>query len=222
MSEVKLSRTQRNEIFELIRRHNLDPEDFEWSSAQKSKEVLRHRPTKSWFEWSEPGNGSGFWLSWWPHQGAGHSLSRDWEHAREVTWRWLAAVRADYEAPDLWSELAKGKSISSAAKPEYAAQFTPAELKLLETGLADIERYVTTTQPLEPEQKEQVKRRFAYLRDAANAGVRKVDWLNIFVGQIVSMVTERLLDAKFYGPLMAHAGTALNAVFQFGLKMIGG
>ena len=48
----------------------------------------------------------------------------------------------------------------------------------------------------------------------------RFDWLNIFVGQVVGMITEGLLKPSFYGPLMTHAGTALNAVFQFGIKLL--
>jgi hypothetical protein len=39
---------------------------------------------------------------------------------------------------------------------------------------------------------------------------------------MVGMVTAGVLDAKVYGPVMAQAAAILNAVFQFGLKLLGG
>jgi hypothetical protein len=65
-----------------------------------------------------------------------------------------------------------------------------------------------------------VRRRFTYLLDAAKAGARTIDWLNIFVAQIIALGTIGLLDARVYGPVMAHATAVLNAIFQFGLKLL--
>jgi hypothetical protein len=45
--------------------------------------------------------------------------------------------------------------------------------------------------------------------------------LNIFVSQIVSLVTERVIDPSFYAPLMGHAASVLNSIFQLGMKLIG-
>lgn len=134
---------------------------------------------------------------------------------------WIVAVNADYRAPDLWGEVAKEKTISGAAdKAAYEKPFSAAELKLLETSLADIEHYITTTEPLDQAGQQEVHRRFSYLLDAAKKGARKIDWLNIFIAQIVTMIGAGALDARVYGPVMAHAAAAMNAIFQFGLKLL--
>lgn len=77
-------------------------------------------------------------------------MTRSGRSMRDVVFSWLTKVRHDHQAPDLWGELAKAKAIPDSARAEYAVQFGPDELKLLEGGLADIERYIITTQPVVP------------------------------------------------------------------------
>lgn len=220
-----LTRTQRNDILQEIRKAQLDPAVFEWSTEPKGngiKEVLTHPQTSARFEFSAH-HGGGLWLVWWPNSARGeHFLSaHSWGDALSAVAGWLSVVHDDHLAPDLWGEITKEKTISGAANSaDYQNSFSPGELKLLETGLADIEHYITTTQPLDPAGQDAVHKRFTYLLDAAKRGARKIDWINIFVGQLVGLVMLGLIDPKFYRPVMAHAATALNAVFHFGLKLI--
>jgi hypothetical protein len=164
----------------------------------------------------------GWWLSWWPDLGGSrYTSATSYQTALGIIGGWLARVRADHEAPDLWGEIKKGTAIPEAAqRTEYEKQFSAAELKQLEAALADIERYIATTQPLDPSGKQEVHKHFEYLLDAAKKGARKIDWLNVFVAQMVAMVVAGLLDPKVYGPVMAHAAQALNAIFQLGLKLL--
>jgi hypothetical protein len=225
MSQPVLSRSQRNDIFEMIRGHKLDPADFEWSIRTEGWQVIEvvlHRPTSAYIEISAANEG-GFWLAWWPHSGQSRQCkdANHWQLALGIVNVWLDAVHKDHTAPDLWGELAKGQAIPAAArKTEYEGKFSSEELKLLEAGLEDIERYISATQPLDPPSKQQVHKRFEYLLDAAKHGARKVDWLNIFVGVVIGLVTEGLLDARVYGAIMTHATTVLHAVFQFGVKLL--
>jgi len=226
MPDQVLSRTQRNNIFEIIRGAGLDPADFEWSTIPDSdigpKDVITHPPTGGVCEFTHYRDD--FWLDWWPSRGKGRMLQSAsvWQDAIVYLVDWIAAIKEDHCAPDLWGEIAKEKTISAASVGhQYAQPFSPAELKQLESSLVDIEHYIATTQPLDPAQKTTLHLRFEYLLDAAKNTPRKVDWLNIFVAQMITLVTTGLLDPSVYGRVMAHAATALNAIFQFGLKLLG-
>ena len=182
---------------------------------------MSHAATGAFVTFSE--SDGGFWLRWWPSEQRStlYGISKSWPEAMVNVRSWLGAVRRDHSAPDLWAEIAKGQAIPGAAdSPEYRKKFSAEELKLLESGLADIGRYISTTQPLDPAAKQQVSKRFAYLLDAAKQGARKIDWLNIFVGQVVNMISNGLLGPEFYGSIMTHATMALNAVFQLGVKLL--
>jgi hypothetical protein len=220
-----LSRVQENEIFEAIRTRGMDPADFDWTIRRTSGDEYRritYVPTQAHLEFSSY-QGGGFWLSWAPilPSGRRYGPADTWNNARYMMAAWLDVVKQDHEAPDLWGALKAQRAITGeTAQAEASKPFSPTELKLLEAGLDDIERYVITTQPLDPDGREHVKGRFRYLADAARSGARKIDWLNIFVGQMVSLVTEGVLQTSFYRPLMAHAAAALQSVFQFGLKLL--
>jgi hypothetical protein len=219
-----LSRNQRNHIFLLVREMGLDPMGFSESNVIRDGQptwVIAHPQTDAHFQIQDSTDG-GWWLSWWPNlPRGGVDRAHTWDDVMRSCARWLDSVRRDYEAPDLWGELAKGKTISEAAdNSEEARPFTASELRALGTALKEIEVYVITTQALGEPEKKLVRRRFAYLLEAAKAGVRKVDWLNIFVAQIIAMVTTGLVDPAFYGPMMIHAATVLNAIFQFGIKLL--
>jgi hypothetical protein len=220
-----LSKVQENEIFVAIQTKGLDPSDFEWSNRTDKFHLYRrltHRPTKTFIELTEGPTG-GHWATWQPalSNGLRSAAITAWPAMKGMIFQWIDVVKADHEAPDLWGALKAQSAIPRAvAQLDQRRPFTPEELTQLHTGINEIEQHVLTTQPLDPNDQLQIKRRFSYLRDSANRGLQKIDWLNIFVGQIVSMVTEGLLKPSFYGPLMAHAQTALRFVFDFGVKLL--
>jgi len=224
-----LTRLQQNELFTHIRDAGLEPTDFRWVAEDTgyprgNTETLTHQPTSSHISVSHTGDK--YWAVAWPQpQGISESsyFNPEWRAIARFAQLWVAAVKQNHAAPDLWAEVAKTNALQDAAgHPDPNGKpFSESELKQLDSGLDDIELYITSTQPLDPTGTQEVKRRFAYLRAAAKRAATKVDWLNIFVGQLVQMVQSGLFDPKFYQPLMQHAASALNAVFQFGVKLLG-
>jgi hypothetical protein len=220
-----LSRLEENQILAAIQTAKLDPYDFEWLSRMDRSEEHRrivHKPTESYLDFSFWTDG-GHWMTWRPTFPSGErsAAAENWNTATRVINLWVEIVRRNHEAPDLWGALRSQTAIPDAAARAggHSLPFTPKELKLLDEALADVERYITT-QPLGPDARQGVTSRFTYLKEAARAGVRKVDWLNIFVSQMVGMVVNGVVKPSFYGPVMAHAKTALNAVFQFGGQLL--
>jgi exonuclease I len=68
MAHSALSRSQRNDILDIVRRHTLDPAGFQWPEKRDRGEVieiLEHPSTGAYFEFGLWENG-GFWLAWWP------------------------------------------------------------------------------------------------------------------------------------------------------------
>jgi hypothetical protein len=226
-----LSRVEENEIMAAIQSAKLGPLDFEWATRAGTETMdhdreyrrIVHKPTAAQLEFSFMPQGDGHWLTWLPmfQSGERSKWAKNWTQARDTIVTWVRVVKGNHEAPDLWRALkAQGAIPDAAARADQSSPFSAADLKLLDAALDDIEAFVVTTQPLDPDGRTQVSRRFAYLREAARSGARKIDWLNIFVGQVVGMVTTGLLQPSFYGPLMSHAATAFNAVFNFGVKLL--
>ena len=133
----------------------------------------------------------------------------------------MATVKRNHEAPDLWAAVRAQAALPDAAsRAEQSKPFSPREIKQLEAGLEEIERYIIATQPLDPDSQLKVKNRFQYLREAAQRTALKIDWLNIFVGQMFAFFAEGILHPSAYQVVMAHAASALTSVFQLGLKLL--
>lgn len=221
-----LARSQQNLLFQGLRDAELDPAEFEWSLSTQAYrgtvQTLTHTPTRSLIGVAV--HQGMYWINWWPNHTDGVNTIHveTWNDVLFIFARWMREVKADHEAPDLWAEIRKVRlDNDTTSRPELLKPFSPAEQKLLEAGLDDVEQYVQSTQPLDPDARAAVRGRFTYLKDAARAGARKIDWRNIFVGEIVGMVRDGLLSPSFYQPLMAHATAVLQAVFQFGMRMLG-
>ncbi len=224
MGQQVLSRTQRNDVFQLLLKHSLDPVEFQWldtSTRATVRETVKHTPTGSFVEVSH--HDGGFWITWWPGP-TGAKVSEtfpDWRTTLPTVRDWVAKVAQEHGAPDLWAEIAKQNALpEAAASTGYRTPFAADELQQLKTSLASIEHFITTNGRLDAASAQQIHERFAYLLDAAKITSRKIDWLNIFVGQMIGLVTAGLLDPKLYGSVMAHAATTLTSVFHFGIKLL--
>jgi two-component system, cell cycle response regulator DivK len=125
-------------------------------------------------------------------------------------------VEPGHDAPDLWRELAKSRVAADGSAPAVLmTPFSPGELAQLQAGLVDLEQLVVTTQPLTSGAQRALHGSFVYLREAAERGVLKIDWRNMFAGQVLAMVTSGVLSPKMYNPIMARAAEAMNAIFKF-------
>lgn len=122
--------------------------------------------------------------------------------------------------PDLWAEAMKARQFANTIDDAENTPFTQDELKQLGPKLDEVEAFIETRQPLTPDQKSSLHSRLQYLLGAAKRGVGRFDWKNIFMGQIVQLVMDGILDSASYGHVMAHAGTLLTGLFHAAKKMI--
>lgn len=222
-----LSRLQRNQIHEILTTQGLQASDCEWSSQKSAGtliERLHHRPTAAHIAFSLHGSLLG--MAWWPSV-PGVSGSQGifpWPMAAKYVEIWAGVVRRDDQAPDLWAEAAKAKEIPNAAG-DFGADNSPfdvAEIELLKPQLDEIEAYVAATQPLTEPQRRELRQRFDYLLGSAKRKVGRIDWLNIFIAQIIQLVINQVLDGSRYGDVMQHAWQLLRSTaINFGSKLLG-
>ena len=216
-----ISKTQQNDLLGRVSDAGLDPADFGRQCVSESYRgevfLLTHRPTTSRFSVSR--TDPAFWVQFWPNHRSTKDTARpgSWAGVLAICDEWLRDVKRDHDAPDLWEEAAKAPRVQPdmAAHPELLQPFTEAERKQLETSLGEVEEFILQAGPPDPGRTSAIRGRFAYLRGAVARGLAKIDWWNIFVSQIFSMVTEGLLAPGTYGAVMGHARTALDAVLHF-------
>jgi hypothetical protein len=222
-----LSRLQQNELFTRFEKAGLPLDEWKFGVIEEDHRgeclAFEHKPTGAHMRISLLNDRC--YMTWRPatSQGKASATGGRWATAlAEVIIPWIDSVRRDHQAPDLWAALAAQSAITDAAdQTNMRGRFTAEEVKQLRAGLDQIERFITTTQPLDGGGREKVKRRFDYLREAAGAGLRKIDFINIFVRTVFQMIVQGLVPPSAYGSVMSHAAAALNSVYQFGLKLLG-
>lgn len=228
-----LSRAQRNELLVLVRDAALDPTEFEWSPSENATDRLVHQPTLAWLrieqykdQWGNPVFRYDMWPGFGVTIGEGDCM---WPYVRDVVeTSWLRPLAEHHQTADLWMQSRVELTIpntTTADIDEDGQDFSPfsqEELILVEVGLREIREFIVTEQQLDGPDAQRLARRFEYLLDAAKRGVGRIDWLNIFAGQIFSMAATGLIDSRIVGSVSGHAARLLGALYNFGIKLIGG
>jgi hypothetical protein len=79
--------------------------------------------------------------------------------------------------------------------------------------LDEISEYIRATHTHDDAANEQVTKRFFYLKSAATR-LGRIDWLSIFVGQMVSMASNGIFNAAALSDVMHFAGTAFHTMIK--------
>lgn len=126
---------------------------------------------------------------------------------------WLRHVEREGAEPDLLTQMLSTHVVIDAATDDENDNrpFTPAEQEALGAHVKETANYAVDKFELTGDAETEVRRRFGYLAAAA-ARVKSIDWLNIAVSQVVSMVTDRLVPKDAFGDLMQFLGRGIAHV----------
>jgi len=227
---LTLLRSQQNQVRALVERAGLDPGQFHWTQVQEyvafdgsdtygvvSK--LVHQPTSYYFLFTFRIHVSGrqHFSTYSPGEETRivEQYCDSWEAQVEDVFTWLAVLRREVEAPDLWGAIAQevvlGAGISDDADN---SAFTREEQRRLDQALSDIKQYIETSQALNAYQKGVLDKGFGYL-SRAKERLGRVDWFNIFVSQMVRLLIRGVVQAPFFREMMQYAGTHLSQAVNF-------
>lgn len=207
---MALLQSQRNAVLTLIQHRGFDPLEFRWENG-----IIRHTPTGYGCSFRIWGPGSSLHIvEYSPGQTTEHAIANGvaWNSALIVVAEWLANLKREYEAPDLWAELVRQREIAGGAADAEIENtpFTPAEQAQVAGMLRELSEYVRVNYELSAGQLETIDGRLAYLEGAAKR-VGRIDWRNLFVGTIVGLAVDAVIP-----------GTAVNGLLVFGLRMLAG
>lgn len=204
-----MTKIQKNAVLDAIQSAGLNPADFEWTKGSSeitavgpgraafSIDVLVHGPTGYSFRFDVDDSRSSLWAVF--HPGRDGARRREhagtWSYVFNYVLEWVSRVKQEHDAPDLWAVIQEqGELITGAAEVENTP-FTPKEQEQIEARLNEAKAFVHTTFELEPEQYETIDARLDYLVDAAKRQGR-VDWRNIFVGTLLSLVVQAVVPVE--------------------------
>ena len=212
----ELLQTQKNQIFDLIKKASLDPSDFEWKSVrtrgiQKERAVslLSYKHTRYYFLF-DVGSKSEHWIEYSPSQNVavrplGHVTS--WGILLSHVQDWTNRLKAEIDAPDLWTILAQERKLidTTSHLGTDNSQFTAEEQVRVAVSLNEIKQYLFKIENLSQAHKELLESQYEYLKDASTRMGRK-DFLNILIGVLVTQVLTCGIITEKANALLGFAG----------------
>jgi hypothetical protein len=228
VATYSLPRTKRNAVLGAIQGSGLNPPEFQWEEQPSSQrqvrsggepftvEVLVHRPTGYWFMFDVDANHEdSAWAVYKPGPNGGRRSNHagTWDYVFGYVTEWLARVRVEHEAPDLWGEFQRLPGAAAGELPGVEnTLFDPEEQAAIVAQLQEIKRYVRQTYELTAEQHQLIDARLDYFAEAA-ARLPRLDWRNAFLGAFIGLVFQTILPAEPVQHLLFMALRGLGSVF---------
>ena len=203
MRKQLIMKSQKNQIFQLIKDTKLNPSEFEWIECNSEMvpdlrvSKLIHRPTGFYCMFDLRS------ISLWTEYSPGHEATI--ERKESYSWGsqlvhvqiWLVSLSRELKAPDLWGAISQETKLAEAASsPDMTNEpFTLEEQKYISTQLSEIKKYLIETQSLSRKHAEFVGKRFDYLEKAGKRLGRQ-DWITALIGILFTIVVQIGLDSN--------------------------
>jgi hypothetical protein len=225
MASYDVSQTRKNAILHHVQEAGLDAHDFVWSEEPSeithvrlgrdpfTVEVLVHQPTGYWFCFDVDVSGSP-WAIYLP--GRDGTKQREhagsWDYVFVYVQQWIAFVKQEHEAPDLWAELKRQHELISGAFVENTP-FSAQEQARIAAHLNGTREHVRSNVELEPGQYEVLAARLDYLVEASGR-VGRTDWRNLLIGSLHSLVIEAVLPVQAVQKALFTSLRGLSTFFE--------
>ena len=215
-----LLRSQRRQVFEILREVGLEPADFSWSEREEvggnivvSRLNYRDGTYSFQFSWYE--------LSSWCVLCPGRYRSMEYEHPmnwkeQETSFRtWAQCLKRELESTDPWAEMAKYK-IALGGEPSEAMLNEPIaayEADYIGQRLLQLAEQIERDLRLGEKQATLVRGKLGYLAEAARRQKSR-DWLYTALGVCITMAMGLGLDNDAMRILWQQIGRQLGSVVR--------
>ena len=214
MTNKLVLRTQKNQVFEMLKQATLDPSLFEWTevASKLRRELivscLVHKLSNYYFRFDFT-SGDGHYCEYSP--GRDSSIEKgnpgSWLLQIQYVGHWIQYLKREIETPDFWVEAKKESELSRIAESEKLANtsFDLNELKKVAVALAEIKNYLIANHAESQEERAFIENKISYLEEASKRLGRK-DWLNVAISIFVTFGFK-------YGPDLAREIFRLAATY---------
>jgi hypothetical protein len=182
-----LLRSQRNQVFRILRAEGLEPAEFEWAKETIANVLvvsrLNHRDGDFYFQFSS--HEVNAWCIACPgrFRQSEYEYPRSWNDQVAAFRTWIGSLKREIGSPDAWLELAKYRLVLGVEIPEDAVNepISAIESEEIAAALARLaDRIIEQWRPDET-QASTIRGRCDYLADAARRQ-RSRDWMYALLG----------------------------------------
>jgi hypothetical protein len=217
--KMTLLRSQKNDLFTVIKEIGLDPSDFEWSDTESrwhdtTALQIKHLPTGYYFTFdSYQGT---IKVSYYPSMGGAKETTQNsdesWEKNLSYFKVWAAILHKEYTEPDLWElALNEKKLIAEEIDDLDNSPFTTAEKARLSVSINELQAFLLTSSKHTDAQVQFITTRLKHLEDASHRMGRK-DWITLAMGTLTNIVVGIALAPVAARELLRTAGSLLGWV----------
>lgn len=205
---MKITPNQRKSFYKIITDNNILWEDFnevEISKKDHQPEYVKlvHLPTGLYFGFYH----NALFERLQPHIGAWYveftpgekntpyfskATNKDWKTVLNYFKKWVKLLNSELEAHSFLSQLEyfkKTLNTSSYTLAEYGTQFDNFEENYIRQELQELKDKIKELDLLR-EDSQKIQLKIDYLTDRLEKKYPKIDWLNIFIGTVVSSLTD--------------------------------
>lgn len=197
-----LMRSQKNEVFDVIKEEGFYPSFFEWSVVKSSFsndcEVSRLNYIDSEYFYTfdmyvnqfYPGYEGKHYAIYSPgfESKVEEQHPESWDRHTIYIKRWLSYLRREIGQPDLWSEISKYKLDFEISEEVQNSKFSPNEIEKIKDGINQVRDYLEERELVDKEQNELINEKLDYLIEASKKQGRR-DWILMLLGVLFTFFT---------------------------------
>lgn len=220
---TELLRSQKNQIFNLIKENDLETSDFVWTKVRTrwpevnsrfEVETLTHRTSGHYFVFDRYQSDAN------PRCKPGADTAGELDVGRLKNWpavlatvrRWLRVLRAEVLEPDLWELAAEDKKLVTAKIEDLDnAPFTPDEQHRIHVAISELGQFLKSTVGQSEANLKFIESRLQHLESASSRLGRK-DWITLAMGTLTNIVVGVALSPESARELVRIAGSLLGWV----------
>lgn len=207
-----------NDVLRVIVESDLDPREFDWrgpTARAGSITTLVHASSHAVFQF---GFGGGLWdYRFEPSDSMPYEegLAGGWAEELHAVARWLRAIKRISQEPDMWAQLrAESEAIARPSSGDVAnTAFDPHEIAQLVQQIESLKLLIAQEHPGADTRSQVIEVRLDYTIGVARGGIGRVDWWNLFLGTLFSLLVEQLVPPDLFRALVVLTAHALGGLF---------
>ncbi len=219
MANDDLLPSQKNQIYQLIEKIELNPNNFEWLECEEYVSEFPNIVSKILYK------GTNFYFIFNTAKvefSPGSETARasykapSWEAKYNAFFLWLKCLKGEINQPDLWAELKKQKlPDGTKIDPEASNEpFAYHEVEKILAGIEQVKAYIEQHVETDEAQKKVVNDKLDYLAGAAKRQGRK-DWIHTCIGVMMTLGVALALSPIHADAIWKFIEYAVSGLVQF-------